>query len=53
MGAVVATAPGEYDFGQMPIVEPEEGWVQIKLHSAVINPSDVIFMNGKWPIPTL
>ena len=53
MGAIKVTASGEYEYGQMPLPEPAQGQVQIKVHSAVINPSDCIFLAGKWPVPNL
>ena len=34
----------------MPIQEPGPNQVQIKVHSAVLNPSDILFMRGKYNI---
>ena len=48
MNSVQITANGVYGFGQMPIQEPGPNQVQIKVHSAVINPSDILFMRGKY-----
>ena len=34
----------------MPIQEPGPNQVQIKVHSAMLNPSDILFMRGKYNV---
>ena len=50
MNSVQIQAHGVTGFGQMPIQEPGPNQVQIKVHSAVLNPSDILFMRGKYNI---
>ena len=42
---------GGFGFDQATICEPGPGQVQIKIHSAVINPSDILALRGKWNLP--
>ena len=49
MNSVQIDAKGRIEFGQSPIQKPGPNQVLIKVHSAPINPSDVLFMKGLYP----
>jgi len=51
MNCVKMYKNGGYGFDQADIVQPGEGQLQIEVHSAVINPSDVLALRGKWNLP--
>ena len=48
MNSVQIVSNGKIGFGQMPIQKPGPNQVLIKVHSAPINPSDILFMKGKY-----
>ena len=48
MKSVQIVANGKIGFGDMPIQKPGPNQVLIKVHSAPINPSDILFMKGKY-----
>jgi NADPH:quinone reductase-like Zn-dependent oxidoreductase len=45
--SVIMTGPGTYGFGHIPKPEPAANQFLIKVDSAVINPSDILFITGK------
>ena len=51
MNCIKLYKEGGYGFDHTPIVEPGADQVQIKVHSAVINPSDIICLRGKMNRP--
>jgi len=48
MNCIKLYAEGGYGFDSAEIVEPGPDQVQVKIHSAVINPSDVLCLRGKY-----
>lgn len=50
MNSVQIQSNGVYGFGQSPIQEPGPNQLLIKVHSSVLNPSDILFMRGKYNV---
>ena len=50
MNSVRIVKNGQIDFGVMPVQKPGPNQVLIKIDSAVINPSDILFMKGKYKL---
>jgi len=50
MQSVRIVANGKIDFGSQPVPIPGPNEVLIKVHSAALNPSDILFMKGKYKI---
>jgi len=50
MNSVLITAKGKTGFGQVPVPKPGPNQVLIKVDSAALNPSDILFMKGLYAI---
>jgi len=50
MNSVQIQSNGVYGFGQSPIQQPGPNQLLIKVHSSVLNPSDILFMRGKYNV---
>ena len=50
MNSVRIVSNGQIDFGQQPVQVPGPNEVLIKVHSAALNPSDILFMRGKYKV---
>lgn len=50
MNSVILTENGKYTCGQIPKPEPGPNQVLIKVDSAALNPSDILFMRGLYNI---
>ena len=50
MNSVLITGNGTYGFGQVPIQQPGKDHVLIKVEAATLNPSDILFMQGKYNV---
>lgn len=48
MNSVVLTKKGEYGWEHIPIPKPGQNQVLIKVDSAALNPSDILFMRGLY-----
>jgi len=54
MNSVLISSNGHLKFGQIPSIKDaklHKNQVKIKVECAVINPSDILFMRGKYSIP--
>lgn len=50
MSSVLITGNGTYGFGQVQIQQPGKDHVLIKVEAATLNPSDILFMQGKYNV---
>lgn len=50
MNSVLITSNGKFGFGQIPKPKPGPNQVLIKVDSAALNPSDILFMKGMYNI---
>ena len=50
MNSVLITSNGKFGFGQIQKPKPGPNQVLIKVDSAVLNPSDILFMKGLYNI---
>jgi NADPH:quinone reductase len=50
MNSVQLFSKGKVGFGRSPVQKPGPNQVLIKVHSSVINPSDLLFMKGKYNV---
>jgi len=50
MNSVLITSNGKFGFGQIPRPTPGPNQVLIKVDSAALNPSDILFMKGLYNI---
>lgn len=50
MNSVLITSNGKFTSGQIPIPKPGPNQVLIKVDSANLNPSDILFMRGLYNI---
>ena len=50
MNSVLILDNGKYGFGQVPVQTPGKNQVLIKVESATLNPSDILFMRGLYNI---
>ncbi len=50
MNSVLITGNGTYGFGQAKVQLPGKDQVLIKVESATLNPSDILFMRGKYNV---
>ncbi len=50
MNSVLITSNGKFGFGQIPKPKPGPNQVLIKVDSAALNPSDILFMKGLYNI---
>ena len=48
--SVLITGNGTYDFGEVPVQKPGKDQVLVKVESATLNPSDILFMRGKYNV---
>lgn len=48
MNSVLYMGNGEVEHGQIPVPKPQSNQVLVKVDSAVINQSDMLFFSGKW-----
>ena len=48
--SVLITGNGTYGFGEVPIQNPGKDQVLVKVESATLNPSDILFMRGKYNV---
>ena len=49
--AIMEQVNGKFIIKEVPIPEPKEGQVLVKMISSSINPSDIISINGAKPLP--
>jgi NADPH:quinone reductase-like Zn-dependent oxidoreductase len=48
MNSVIITGNGKFTSGQVPKPKPGPNQVLIKVDSAALNPSDILFMRGLY-----
>lgn len=50
MSSVLIEGHAKYGFGQVPVKAPAKSQVLVKVESATLNPSDILFMRGLYNI---